>query len=340
MSKKIFAAILLISLPVMIGLRSFQESGHKVILDTPLIKQQTKMWCWAASAQMIMTYMGKPIAQCEQADIQLKKTDCCSDSIPTHCVKGGWPQFYRYGFTSDSVDAALSWEQLKAQIDQNRPVIFSWRWSLGGGHMMVATGYAEPNWVYVNNPFPPQGEASLPPGDYQVITYEEFVSSQNHSHWRDYFNIQPKSKPELEPEPPPPMTNAPRSRRETTPLVQVQPSEVTSSPAAGEVAQRTQTFLPYDKAPEPIGGFAAIQQALKYPPEARDAGWEGRAVINVLVNKEGGIDDTKVLKSSGYPSLDEAAVEAIKNTKWRPALQRETPVRVWVAIPVNFQVRR
>ncbi len=337
MSKKIFAAALLISLPVMFGLRSFQESDRKVILEVPLMKQQTKMWCWAASAQMIMTYMGKPITQCEQADIQLKKTDCCADSIPTYCIKGGWPQFYRYGFTSDSVDAALSWEQLKAQIDRNQPVVFSWRWSLGGGHMMVATGYAEPNWVYVNNPFPPQGEASLPQGDYQAITYEEFVSSQNHSHWRDYYNIQPKPEPEPQP---PPRTITRAAPPENRPEAQIEVAEVTTAATSGGVADRAEAFVSYDKAPEPIGGFAAIQRALKYPQNAREAGWEGRAVINVLVNKEGEAADTKVLQSSGHPSLDEAAIEAIKSTKWRPALQRETPVAVWVAIPVNFQVRR
>lgn len=337
MPKKIFITILLISAPVIVAVSKYQEMGAKIILDVPLIKQQTKMWCWATSVQMIMSYMGQPLTQCEQANIQLKKTDCCADSIPKPCVKGGWPQFYRYGFTSDSVDAALSWEQLKAQIDSHQPVVFSWRWALGGGHMMVATGYAEPNWVYVNNPFPPQGEANLPEGDYQIITYEEFVSSQNHSHWRDYYNIQPKLEPQPEPLSPA-VTRS--SRREAETQAQIEVAEVTTRAASDDVAQRTEAFVAYDKAPEPVGGFAAIQRALKYPPKAREAGWEGRAVINVLVNNDGGVADTKVLRTSGHPSLDEAAIAAIKNTKWRPAMQRETPVAVWVAIPVNFQVRR
>ncbi len=334
MFKKIFTAFLLISATALIAVGSYQETGRKVILDVPLIKQQTKMWCWATSVQMILTYIGKPISQCEQANIQLKKTDCCADSIPKPCVKGGWPQFYRYGFTSDSVDAALSWEQLKAQIDSHQPVVFSWRWTLGGGHMMVATGYAEPNWVYVNNPWPPQGEASLPEGDYQIISYEEFVSSQNHSHWRDYYNIQPTPEPEPRA---PAITRAPEPA--AGPRAEVQVAEVTTTAPSSNVAERTETFVAFDKSPEPVGGFAAIQRAIKYPPKAREEGWAGRAVINVFVNKEGGVDDTKVLQSSGYPSLDEAAVQAIKKTKWRPALQRETPVAVWVAIPINFQVR-
>lgn len=338
MLKKIFATLLLVSLPVVIAIGGYQQpSGKKVMLDVPLIKQQTKMWCWATSVQMIMTFMGKPITQCEQADIQLKKTDCCADSVPVYCIKGGWPQFYRYGFVSDSVDAPLSWDQLKGQIDDHQPVVFSWKWTLGGGHMMVATGYAEPNWVYVNNPFPPHGETGLPDGDHQVITYEEYISSQTHAHWRDYYNIHPKPEPEAQP-PSPALTSSPR--RQTEARAQIEVAEVTTQSASGDVAQRAEAFVPYDKAPEPVGGFAAIQKALKYPPKAQEAGWEGRATINVLVNKDGAVADTKILKSSGRAILDEAAIEAIKNTKWRPALQRENPVAVWVAIPVNFQVRR
>ncbi|HEX9653065.1 MAG TPA: TonB family protein [bacterium] len=330
MSKKTFATILLISVPAIIAFGSYQEMGRKVILDVPLIKQQTKMWCWATSAQMIMTFMGKPISQCEQANIQLKKSDCCTDSIPKYCVKGGWPQFYRYEFTSDSVDAALSWEQLKAQIDNQQPVVFSWRWTLGGGHMMVATGYAEPNWVYVNNPFPPQGDPNLPEGDHQIITYEEFVSSTDHEHWRDYYNIQPRPKV------PAPIITQSRPQ----PAATVQVAEVTTTAPNREVASgQTTEFVPYDRKPAPIGGFEAIQRALQYPDEARRARWEGRTIINVLVAKDGAVKETKVLQSAGHESLDGAAIAAIRSVRWNAARQRESPVEVWVAIPISFKLR-
>lgn len=98
-------------------------------------------------------------------------------------------------------------------------------------------------------------------------------------------------------------------------------------------------FVPYDEPPSPIGGFAAIQRALKYPEIARKAGIEGRVIVQVLVSEKGKVIKTRVIKSLGHSGCDEAAVNAIKNVKWKPALQRDKPVKVWVAIPVIFRLK-
>ncbi|MFB0515439.1 MAG: TonB family protein [Candidatus Neomarinimicrobiota bacterium] len=37
--------------------------------------------------------------------------------------------------------------------------------------------------------------------------------------------------------------------------------------------------------------------------------------------------------------LDEAAAEAIKRTRFKPAKQRDRPVGVWISIPVNFKLK-
>jgi protein TonB len=98
-------------------------------------------------------------------------------------------------------------------------------------------------------------------------------------------------------------------------------------------------FVPYDSPPEPIGGFAAIQRNLSYPEIARRAGVEGMVMIYALINTRGEVVQTKVLKSLGNNGCDEAAIEAIKKVKWKPALQRDKPVKVWVSIPVNFKLK-
>lgn len=98
-------------------------------------------------------------------------------------------------------------------------------------------------------------------------------------------------------------------------------------------------FVPYDEPPSPIGGFGSIQKALKYPEIARKAGIEGRVIIQVLVSEKGKVIKTRIIKSLGHSGCDEAAVKAIRGVKWKPALQRDKPVKVWVAIPVIFRLK-
>ncbi len=106
-----------------------------------------------------------------------------------------------------------------------------------------------------------------------------------------------------------------------------------------EEEEVTPIFVAYDSPPEPIGGFEAIQRHLKYPEIARKAGVEGRVIVHVLVDEHGNVVATKILKSLGNNGCDEAAVAAIKSVKWKPAMQRDRPVKVWVAIPVIFKLK-
>ena len=97
-------------------------------------------------------------------------------------------------------------------------------------------------------------------------------------------------------------------------------------------------FVKYDKAPEPVGGFAAIQKNVHYPRIAKQAGIEGRVILNVLVHKSGRVDSVIVLKSLGESGCDQAAMAAVKAVQWQPAQQDGTPVSVWVGIPVIFKL--
>jgi len=98
-------------------------------------------------------------------------------------------------------------------------------------------------------------------------------------------------------------------------------------------------FVAFDEPPTPKGGFRSIQKALKYPEIARKAGIEGRVTVHVLVSEKGIVIKTKILQSLGHTGCDQAAVNAIKKVKWNPAMQRDKPVRVWVAIPVIFRLK-
>ena len=98
-------------------------------------------------------------------------------------------------------------------------------------------------------------------------------------------------------------------------------------------------FVPYDEAPQPIGGFAAIQKKLVYPEIARKAGVEGRVTIYAQVDEQGSVVRTKVVQSLGPNGCDEAAIKAIMAVKWKPAKQRDRAVKVWIAVPVDFRLK-
>jgi hypothetical protein len=149
-------------------------------------------WCWAASGQMTMNYLhpASNVQQCDEANKEFGRSDCCNASVPSACNNGGWPEYGKYSFTANTTsDAPLTWAQIQSQIYcAKKPFAFSWHWNGGGGHMMVATGYVTiggTNYVSVNNPWPPTG------GVQEIYTYDKYVggSGWDHSHWNDYYNI-------------------------------------------------------------------------------------------------------------------------------------------------------
>lgn len=160
-------------------------------LPVLLRPQLTAQWCWAASAQMIMNQRGTQVTQCDQANKRLGRTDCCNSPVPDGCVKPGWPEFSKYGFSSNTTatGTALSFSDLTGQINTNKPVAFSWAWNGGGAHMMVAIGTWSSggnSYVRVNDPWSPNV------GDSRDILYSDYVShTGSYSHLQDIYNIAP-----------------------------------------------------------------------------------------------------------------------------------------------------
>lgn len=112
---------------------------------------------------------------------------------------------------------------------------------------------------------------------------------------------------------------------------------LTSNPPETEEGPQ---FVPYDTPPEPIGGYAAIRQNLDYPDDARQEGVEGTVVLQLKVLSNGQTGETVavLLNESEDPRLAQAAVEAVRNLTWKPAMSKGEAVSVWVSIPVNFRL--
>lgn len=159
-----------------------------VTLDVPLYAQQTDMWCWAASGEMIMGHLGVNVSQCTQANAQFGRADCCTNF--ENCDDGGWPEFDKYDFFFRGKADPLTFVHLTAQMTNNKPVGFVWEWTAGGAHYMVIRGVfqnaAGSQFLHVNDPAPWNANKNNG-GTAKLITYAEYIVAPDHSlYWNDY----------------------------------------------------------------------------------------------------------------------------------------------------------
>ena len=101
------------------------------------------------------------------------------------------------------------------------------------------------------------------------------------------------------------------------------------------------TFTPYTVAPslKDREQAAGIVRA-KYPKILRDAGIEGRVVVWAFIDERGVVRNCQIHTSCGNAALDDAAAAAVMEFSFRPALNYDKNVPVWVSIPITFAVIR
>ena len=96
--------------------------------------------------------------------------------------------------------------------------------------------------------------------------------------------------------------------------------------------RKTSKFIAFDEAPVAISGVK-----MKYPPMAKAAGIEGKVVVEFFIDKNGVVTEVEIVSGTGTV-LDQAAVEAVKNSTWKPARQRTKKVGVWKKVPIKFSL--
>jgi periplasmic protein TonB len=75
-----------------------------------------------------------------------------------------------------------------------------------------------------------------------------------------------------------------------------------------------------------------------YPPEAGRARIEGTVVLLAVIAKNGTVQDVRV--ESGLPVLAEAAIDAVKQWRYKPYLLNGEPIEVVSQITINFNLSR
>ena len=130
------------------------------------------------------------------------------------------------------------------------------------------------------------------------------------------------------------------------------PSKKSKAPAesaenAETVAPATES-IPFDvveQKPGFNGGDANefakwVNSQLQYPDAAKEAGEQGRVLLQFTVNPDGSMSEAKVLRSAS-PELDAEALRVVNGctVKWTPGMQDGKPVPVSYSFPIVFQLK-
>ena len=96
---------------------------------------------------------------------------------------------------------------------------------------------------------------------------------------------------------------------------------------------------PKGKGPLLAGGNIKVPDRIKmvkplYPAIARNAGIEATIVLNIVLDRTGNVAEVQILR--GHPLLQDAAIKAVKQWKYHPAIMNGTPVAVIFPVTVEF----
>jgi protein TonB len=158
--------------------------------------------------------------------------------------------------------------------------------------------------------------------------------------------IQPAQLPPPEaPPPPPPKLLAPPPVFIPPPLVQIaQPPP--PIPVIAHVTQVKPVTPPPAPAPAPVvqktaAGLDPNQSCAppEYPEEAEDMEQTGVSVLQFLIDTSGHVAGSRIESSSGHASLDNAALRALSQCKFKPAIGSDgSPQESWTSIRYVWQL--
>jgi protein TonB len=109
----------------------------------------------------------------------------------------------------------------------------------------------------------------------------------------------------------------------------------------GGIISSTTVAVPKVATPQRVRVSQGVTQGLlirkiqpNYPPLARQARIQGSVLLQAEISKDGSIENLHLI--SGHPMLAPAAIEAVKQWKYKPYILNGEPVEVETQITVNF----
>jgi protein TonB len=96
-------------------------------------------------------------------------------------------------------------------------------------------------------------------------------------------------------------------------------------------------YVAVDMMPEPSGGIESIQKKIIYPSDARRDNVEGKVIVKVFVDEAGSVRRTEIVKGIGS-GCDEAAIAAVRSSRFRPGKMNGKVVKVQLTISLVFKL--
>jgi protein TonB len=104
------------------------------------------------------------------------------------------------------------------------------------------------------------------------------------------------------------------------------------------VAENAITTSPEPAAP-PSADLAVTRSSQPaYPPASRRNGEEGVVALAVLVDERGRPVEVKIEQGSGFPRLDQAAVEGLRQWRFKAAVRDGAATTAWTSVRVRFRL--
>ncbi|NBW00682.1 MAG: energy transducer TonB [Betaproteobacteria bacterium] len=102
----------------------------------------------------------------------------------------------------------------------------------------------------------------------------------------------------------------------------------TASSAAASAAEPARSLVAEERQPSVDASFRG-NRIPDYPQMSRRLGEQGAVVLRVMISQDGRAGEIQLSKSSGYSRLDRAAIEAVRDWRFVPALKGGRPVAAW-----------
>jgi periplasmic protein TonB len=85
--------------------------------------------------------------------------------------------------------------------------------------------------------------------------------------------------------------------------------------------------------------LAFLSGKIKYPAEALENGIKGTVYVSFVIDREGNVTNTKVLRGIGSGCDEEALRVVNEMPQWIPGTQRGKPVKVQYNLPIRFMLK-
>ncbi|MFL6671293.1 MAG: energy transducer TonB [Burkholderia ambifaria] len=154
----------------------------------------------------------------------------------------------------------------------------------------------------------------------------------------------PRVKPKVEPKPvqkaakpaPQPVAQSPALSPTPAPAADPTPAPAAPAPAAPAATPGPARETMQVSAPKNVPTLQCNFVKPDYPSMSRRRGESGTAYVHFVVGVTGKIESVELQKSSGYPRLDDAALDAMRSTTCRPYIENGQAIRAARTQPYNF----